>query len=46
MLCFVFTGSKAVDCLMASKWTELPRTEDDYTPYFASRNDAVAYCGM
>lgn len=40
----IYAGSKAVDCLMTSKWTAMPHTEDDYTPYFATRNDAIAYC--
>ena len=41
---FSFSGSRAVDCLMASKWTVKPKEDDDITPYFPSRADAVSYC--
>ena len=42
--CVVCVGSKAVDCLMASKWTSKPPEEDEYSPYFVTRSDAVKYC--
>ena len=42
--CVVCVGSKAVDCLMASKWTSKPPEEDEYSPYFVTRGDAVKYC--
>ncbi len=39
-----FSGSKAVDCLMSSKWTQKPKDLDSYTPYFTSRSTAVDFC--
>lgn len=44
VLYIVCVGSKAVDCLMASKWTSKPSEDDEYSPYFVTRSDAVKYC--
>lgn len=38
-------GSKAVDCLMESKWTKEPKPEASYyTPHFKARADAILFC--
>lgn len=39
-----FSGSKAVDCLMSSKWTKKPTNLDSPVPYFVSRSSAIDFC--
>ena len=40
-----FSGEKAVDCLMESKWTKEPKDRQDLlTPHFKTRANAVDYC--
>ena len=39
------SGEKAVECLMASKWTKEPKDrQDSLTPWFKTRTNAVDYC--
>ena len=45
VLTCVHAGSKVVDCLMESKWTEKPKEDDHITPYFTSRASATKYLG-
>ena len=39
-----FPGSKAVDCLLSSKWSKKPADLDSPTPYFVSRSSANDFC--
>lgn len=39
-----FPGSKAVDCLMESRWAKDPSSSEEYSPCIRSRKDAVLYC--
>ena len=39
-----FAGSKAVDCLMESRWATDPSSSEEYSPCIRSRKDAVLYC--
>ena len=43
--CCIHAGEKAIDCLLASKWSKEPKdVHDSLTPYFKTRANAIDFC--